>query len=118
MTAPTLAGASLKGLCPRCGARTLFRSPSSFADKCPDCGLEFLSYDVGDGPAAFLILIVGAIVAVSAIVIDLRFGPPWWVHLVWLPVAVVLTVGGLRIGKAALLYQAYRHWAGEGRIVK
>jgi uncharacterized protein (DUF983 family) len=118
MTPPTLAAASLKGLCPRCGARSLFRGLASFADRCSACGLDFKAYNIGDGPAAFLILIVGAIVAVSAILVDLRFSPPWWVHSVWLPVGIVLTVAGLRIGKAALLYQEHLHQAREGRIAK
>jgi uncharacterized protein (DUF983 family) len=43
-------------------------------------------------PAAFLILIVGAIVAVAAILVDLAYSPRWWVHLVWLPVMVGLTL--------------------------
>ena len=66
----------------------------------------------------FLILIVGAIVAVGAIMLDLRYSPRWWVHLVWIPVAAGLTIAGLRVAKAALFYQSYRHKAGEGRIVK
>ena len=118
MNAPTLAGASLKGLCPRCGARTLFAGMARFADRCRNCQLDFKSSDVGGGPEVFLILIVGTIVAVSAIIFDLRFSPPWWVHLVWIPVAAGLTIAGLRLSKAALLYQSYRHQAGEGRIVK
>jgi hypothetical protein len=28
-----------------------------------------------------------------------------------------LTIAGLRVAKAALFYQSYRHKAGEGRIV-
>ena len=118
MNAPTLAGASLKGLCPRCGAPGLFNGPVLFADHCPVCALDVQAYNIGDGPAAFLILIVGAIVAVSAIVLDQRVAPPWWVHGVWLPVGILLTVAGLRIGKAALLFQEYHHQAREGRITK
>ena len=118
MTGPTLAGASLKGLCPCCGARTLFAGPVEFAGRCPACDLDFQAYNIGDGPAAFLILIVGALVAVSAIVVDQSFSPPWWVHAIWLPVGILLTISGLRIGKAALLYQSYRHQAREGRIAK
>lgn len=118
MIAPTLAGASLNGLCPRCGARSLFAGPVNFAARCRACDLDFQAYNIGDGPAAFLILIVGALVAVSAIVIDQSFAPPWWVHAVWLPVGIALTVAGLRVGKAALLFQEYRHQAGEGRIAK
>ena len=113
-----LAAASLQGLCPRCGARTLFAGPVRFASACRACGLDFTAYNVGDGPAAFLILIVGAIVTVSALLIDAAFAPPLWVHLIWLPVGAALTVGGLRVGKAALLFQEYRHRAREGRRVE
>ena len=58
-------GGGFEGLCPRCGARTLFAGLARFAPSCSSCGLDFASYNVGDGPAAFLILIVGAIVAVE-----------------------------------------------------
>jgi uncharacterized protein (DUF983 family) len=114
--APSLAAATFKGLCPQCGAPTLFAGVARFAPTCSRCGLDFASVDVGDGPAAFLILIVGAIVAVAAILVDLAFSPQWWVHLVWLPVMVGLTLAGLRLGKAALMYQIFHHRAGEGRI--
>jgi uncharacterized protein (DUF983 family) len=113
--APSLAAATFKGLCPRCGARTLFAGTARFAPECAACGLDFASFDVGDGPAAFLILIVGAIVAVGAILLDLAYRPSWWVHLLWIPVMIGLTLTGLRIGKAALLYQIFHHRAGEGR---
>jgi len=116
--APSLAAATLKGLCPRCGAKTLFAGAARFAPECDACGLDFASFDVGDGPAAFLILIVGAIVAVGAILVDLAYSPSWWVHIVWLPVMVALTLAGLRIGKAALMYQIFHHRAGEGRLSK
>lgn len=116
--APTLAAATLGGLCPRCGAKTLFAGVARFAPLCRACGLDFAGIDVADGPAAFLILIVGAVIAVAAILVDLAYSPPWWVHLVWLPIGIGLTLGGLRVGKAALLYQIYRHRAGEGRIAK
>jgi len=116
--APSLAAATFEGLCPRCGARTLFAGLARFAPACRSCGLDFTSFNVGDGPAAFLILIVGAIVAGGAILLDQALSPPWWVHLVWLPVGMALTVFGLRIGKAALVYQEYRHRAREGQTVK
>jgi len=116
--APSLAAASVEGLCPRCGAATLFDGPVQFAPKCSACGLDFVSYNVGDGPAAFLILVVGAIVAVGAITVDLAFSPPMWVHIIWLPVAAGLTIFGLRIGKAALLFQEHKHRAREGRLAE
>jgi len=80
--------------------------------------MDFTSFNVGDGPAAFLILIVGAILTVGAVVVDQAASPPWWVHLVWLPVGLALTVGGLRLAKAWLIAQEYRHRAAEGRIAQ
>lgn len=108
--------AALAGDCPRCGAHTLFAGWVRFAPKCANCGLDFDSFNVGDGPAAFLIFIVGSIVVVAALVVDGMFSPPWWVHLVWIPVATALTIGGLRVSKAWLLAQEHKHRAREGRI--
>jgi len=116
--APSLAAATFGGLCPRCGARTLFAGLARFAPTCRSCGLDFASFNVGDGPAAFLILIVGAIVAVGAILLDQMVSPVWWVHLIWVPIGAGLTIYGLRIGKAALIYQEYKHRAQEGRIAE
>ena len=107
---------ALAGACPRCGARTLFAGWISFAPKCRSCGLDLASFNIGDGPAAFLIFIVGTVTVVGALVVDGAFSPPWWVHLVWIPVATALTIGGLRLSKAWLLAQEYRHRAREGRI--
>ena len=118
MSAPTLARASLNGLCPRCGAKSLFRGTVALAKCCSTCGLDFDALDVGDGPAVFLILIVGTIIVVSAISLDMVFAPAWYVHLVWLPVGILLTLIGLRLGKAILAYQSFRHQAGEGRLSK
>ena len=89
-----------------------------FADRCRACGLDFSSFNVGDGPAAFLIFIVGTITVVGALVIDGAFSQPWWVHLIWIPIAAELTICGLRLSKAWLLGQEYRHRAREGRVVE
>ena len=112
---PILAG--LQGLCPRCGARTLFAGLATFAPRCRACGLDYAAFNVGDGPAAFLIFIVGGIVVALAILLELSAAPPWWVHvLLWVPLTAILTVGLLRIGKGVLLALEYRHRAREGRI--
>ena len=116
--APSLAEATLRGLCPQCGAPGLFAGIARFAPKCRACGLAFSAFDIGDGPAAFLILIVGTVVAVAAILVDLAYSPRWWVHLIWLPVMIGMTLAGLRLGKAALMYQIFHHRAGEGRLSK
>lgn len=111
---PSIAEAALSGLCPRCGARTLFAGTARFAGKCAACGLDFSRFNVGDGPAAFLTLIVGTVVTIFAIWVQLRFEPSFWVHVVlWVPLATILTLGGLRIAKAGLLASEYRNKARE-----
>jgi uncharacterized protein (DUF983 family) len=112
-----LAGA-LAGNCPRCQSKTLFDGWVRFADRCSACGLDFASFNVGDGPAAFLIFIVGGALVGGALVMDAAFSMPWWAHLVWGPIGLGLTVIGLRLGKALLLTQEYRHRAREGRIAE
>ena len=49
---------ALKGSCPRCGQGPLFKGWVRFEPRCRACSLDFDSFNVGDGPAAFLILIV------------------------------------------------------------
>ena len=115
---PRALEAALRGACPRCGKGRLFDGPARFASRCSDCGLDYTQFNVGDGPAAFLILIVGALLTVGALVLDAAVQPPWWVHLVWIPVGLALTLGGLRIAKALLLGAEYRNRAREGRIAR
>ena len=117
MAEPSSLEVALKGDCPRCGAHGLFKGWVAFAHRCSNCGLDYDAFNVGDGPAAFLIFIVGTITVVGALVLDGAVSPPWWVHLVWIPVAAGLTILGLRMSKAWLLAQEYRHRAREGRIV-
>jgi uncharacterized protein (DUF983 family) len=111
----SLVAAALRGDCPRCGEPTLFAGWVAFAPGCRSCGLDFSAFNVGDGPAAFLILIVGAILTGAAITVELAFHAPWWAHLVWIPVGAVLTIGGLRLAKALLLAREFKTGAGEGR---
>ena len=118
MSEPSPLAAALRAACPRCGAKTLFAGPLRIAPECRACRLDFAQFNVGDGPAAFLILIVGAVLTVAAITVDLAVRPSFWVHFIWLPIGAALTVGGLRLGKAFLLAQEYRHQAREGRIAK
>ncbi len=104
------------GLCPRCGAPTLFHRVASFRDRCDRCGLDYGAFDVGDAAAPFLIFLVGTVVVVGAIWLELSRSPPWWVHVVvWVPVTIGLTLVLLRIAKGLLLALEYRNDARLGR---
>src|SRR5436309_6387493 len=112
MTEPAPPIAALQGLCPRCGNRTLFASLAGFAPKCRACGLDLAAFNVGDGPAAFLILVIGALIVGLAVTLDLKLSPPWWVHvLLWVPLTSAAVIFSLRVAKALLLALEYRHRA-------
>ncbi len=114
---PSLVSGALRGSCPRCGAPTLFRGAIKFADRCRACGLDFTQFNVGDGPAAFLTLILGTLVSVGAVLIQIRWEPPLWLQLlIWVPVTAAGVVGSLRLAKAALITVEYRQRAREGHI--
>lgn len=117
MRPPTPLQVGLGGRCPRCAARTLFEGLLKFSSRCPACNLDFASFNVGDGPAAFLILIVGGIVTALALWLELAAEPPFWVHLlIWPIVTLAFVVVLLRIGKGMLIALEYKNAAREGRI--
>lgn len=117
MAQPSPLRSGLAGACPRCGAATLFAGLASFAPRCRACALDFTAFNVGDGPAAFLTLIVGALVLILALILEFGFHPPLWVHLILWPLLTgAAVIFGLRLAKGVLLAFEYRNAAREGRI--
>ena len=114
---PFLAG--LRGRCPRCGEGRLFHGYLKIGETCEACGLDFRGEDAGDGPAVFIMFAVGFIVVPLALVTEVAFTPPLWLHMVlWIPVAVGLILIMLPPFKATLYALQYTHSAHEGRIDK
>ena len=112
---PYSAGLACK--CPRCGQGALYKTFLGLNEKCDSCGLDFAKADAGDGPAVFVIFIVGfAAVAVAFIA---RFA--WYFSI---PAAFALSgavaIGGtlalLRPLKALLIALQFQHKAEEGRM--
>jgi uncharacterized protein (DUF983 family) len=111
--------AALLGRCPRCGEGSLFNGYLTVARGCAHCGLDYSSFDPGDGPAVFVILIVGFLVAGGALIVEVAFQPPYWVHAaIWLPAIFILAFGFLRLVKSMLLVLQYKHRAGEARLME
>jgi uncharacterized protein (DUF983 family) len=109
--------AGLKGRCPRCGEGRLFSGFLTVGKSCTNCGLDYSYADSGDGPAVFVILIIGFIVVGLALWTEVNLNPPLWVHLmVWLPLTVVLALAALRLIKGVLLTLQYSKQAAEGRL--
>ena len=98
--------------CPRCGRGRLYAGFLKLAERCDACGQSLKGADPGDGPAFFVMFIVGAIVVAAAVVIELVFEPAYWVHLVlWVPSVFALSALLLRPAKALLVGVQYQNRA-------
>lgn len=107
----------LAGRCPRCGQGRLFDGFLTLAPRCRACGLEFDFADAGDGPAVFVMLIVGFIVVGAALVVEIKYEPPIWLHMVlWIPLLLVLALGMVRPLKGLMIALQYQTRAREGRL--
>ncbi len=118
---PGIFGAAFFALCPRCGAKGLFKGLTAFAPRCTSCGLDYSSFNVGDGPAAFLTMVIGALVLGFGLWVQLTFDLPLWLLLVLLaPIIAGATIWGLRVSKAALLAAEFQRGAAEasGKDIK
>jgi uncharacterized protein (DUF983 family) len=94
----------------------LFRGLLKVAPECSACGLDFTTFNVGDGATVFGTMIVGGITVIGGVIMQVMYDPPLWLQLVvWLPVATIGVIAFLRIANAALLASEYRNAAREGR---
>jgi uncharacterized protein (DUF983 family) len=109
---PILTGLACR--CPNCGEGPLFCGFLTVCPRCEACGFDLARADSGDGPAVFIILIVGFIVCFAALFTEVAFKPPIWVHLIlWLPLASILCLGLLRPFKGVLIALQFHHKASQ-----
>jgi uncharacterized protein (DUF983 family) len=112
---PLLAGLTCR--CPRCGRGRLFRGFLKVAPRCESCGLDYSFIDAGDGPAVFVIFLAGFIVVGAALIVEMLYQPPFWLHAaLWGPLILVTTLGPLRPMKGLMIALQYHHKAAEGRL--
>lgn len=103
--------------CPRCGKGPLFYQLLNLRDNCSACDLDYKFIDTGDGPAVFVIFILGALVMGGALYVEFGYSPPFWVHaLLWGVLTPLLAIVLLRFMKALLIALQYKHKAEEGRL--
>jgi len=107
------------GRCPRCGGGKLFDGFLELAPRCEACGLDYGFADAGDGPAVIVTLLAGFIVVGTALVVEVKYEPPMWLHLaIFLPLTLVVCLGMLRPLKGVLVSLQYRNKAGLGQLEK
>jgi uncharacterized protein (DUF983 family) len=96
--------------CPRCGKGRLYRGWLEMNDSCSDCALPFSAREQGDGPAFFAVLLIGALTAIGAAIVEIKLAPPFWLHAaIWIPFTLIGTILGLRVLKAALVGVQYQY---------
>ena len=90
--------------CPVCGKGKLYEGVLKLRDSCPSCRVDFSEADTGDGPAVFVIFILGLLVSVLAAIIEVKIAPPTWFHLIFWPTFVFgMSIYLLRMFKAILV---------------
>ena len=106
------------GRCPSCGKGSLFSGYLALAPRCDACGLDYNFADSGDGPAVFVILVAGFLIVGGALIAEILYSPPYWLHaLLWGTLAVLLPLVLLRSFKGVLIALQFRHKAEEGKLV-
>mgnify|MGYP002777341357 FL=1 len=94
----------------------MFEAYLRFRDVCAVCGADFRAADAGDGPAVFVILIAGAIVAPLLIILQFGLHLPGWLSLALTMIAAVaLCLAMLPPFKAVLFALQWKHHAREVR---
>jgi uncharacterized protein (DUF983 family) len=118
---PTVTQSAMRGLackCPRCGKGKLYQGFLNLRPRCEACGLDYAFIDSGDGPAVFIIMIAGAVVVGAALIVEIKYQPPFWLHAaLWLPLILATTLLPLRSMKALLIALQFHHKAAEGRLI-
>ena len=113
-TPPSAISTGLRLRCPQCGKGEVFASYLKFRDHCRACGADFSKADAGDGPAVFIILIVGAIVTPLLIILQFGFDLPGWLSLtITMVAAVVLCLALLPPFKSLLFALQWKHKASQ-----
>ncbi len=83
-------------------------------DACPSCGLDYTRIDAADGPAVFLIFILGTLLVPAALLLDWLVAVPLWVHAVlWGMIALGATLGALKPLKAYIIALQFKHRPGD-----
>ena len=116
-TLPQPIPTGLRGRCPRCGEGHMFKGFLAFRPSCEVCGQDFTTFDSADGPAFFVMSIVGVLVVGLALWLELTYEPPIWVHaLVAVSLSIGLSLVLVRPMKGMLAALQFRNKAEQGRF--
>lgn len=79
-------------------------------EACDQCGLQLARNDSGDGPAVFMVFILGTLLVPAALLLDSVMSPALWVHaVVWTVAALVICIFTLQPLKAYVVALQFKH---------
>jgi uncharacterized protein (DUF983 family) len=112
---PIVAGLTCR--CPRCGKGKMLTGFLELRPSCEECGLDYSFADSGDGPAVFIILGAGFLIVFAALIVEIAYQPPFWLHaIIWLPLILAATILPMRPMKGLMIALQFHHKAAEGKL--
>lgn len=115
-TTPAPVTTGLMGRCPACGEGKIFSGFLTFSKKCEACAASFEMEDAGDGPAIFVIFLVG--IFIIPMVLAFQFvtdAPTWLTILIWAPIIIIACLILLRLMRGVMFNLQYKNKAREVR---
>ncbi len=95
----------------------MFKGFLKFRPSCEVCGQDFSRFDSADGPAFFVMSVVGTLVVALALWLEVAYEPPIWVHAaVAVPLSIGLSLLLVRPAKGVLAAVQLHNKAEEGRF--
>lgn len=108
--ATSLAKLSLTHRCPSCAKASIYAGLLALKQECPECKLALSRADTGDGPAFFVITIMGALIVLLPAILEIISPSPLWLHLLlWIPFMILGSLWMLRLFKSGLVALQYKH---------
>jgi uncharacterized protein (DUF983 family) len=108
VTPPSLSAAMIQGLCPRCGAQTVFDVGAQFHSRCAKCGMNFERFEASGRFAALITLLLVIVLVGAALLVDEIFELKLWIELaIWVPITILAVLYGVRSAKAGWLMLRY-----------
>ena len=108
---------SIKQNCPACKKTPIFKKGFTLdvIEECPHCTYNMEGQDSADGPAVFLIFILGFTIIPLALWASTIFDIPLWGHAIfWTIVLTSMCAGLLRPIKACVIYLNYIYLNKDG----
>ena len=106
---PSLIYVLQNSCCPQCGRQSIFQNFLKIKEKC-SCGLKLSNHEIGDGPSFFSMFFLNIFIIFSAILVEIKYSPPLWVHIIlWGPLIIFLSVFLIRYLKILFIFLNFKY---------